>query len=195
MSLLLAGMVGMFWWQDWQYSQPTPKPAQLFQPAFGAIVHLEPTLRAYDRPGKPLLLHFFNSDCPCSRFNIDHLRALKKQFGIQGVSFVAVVQGTPDQIRSFKKYELETPVVEDPDGRIAFQLGVYSTPQAVILTPKHELYFRGNYNLTRYCSDPRTEFVRLALEHLINGERLGKQPEAALIAYGCPLRKRAAYGR
>src|SRR5262249_46492721 len=47
------------------------------------------------------------------------------------------------------------------------EAGVYSTPQAVLLDAKSHIVFRGNYNVSRYCTDPRTEFVRIALEEQV----------------------------
>ena len=74
----------------------------------------------------------------------------------------------------------------DADGSLGRALGVYSTPQAVILNGDGTLFFRGNYNLSRYCADAKTEYARLALEHAL-AHTPYTAPEGANIAYGCEL--------
>jgi hypothetical protein len=59
--------------------------------------------------------------------------------------------------------------VLDADGSLAKRVGIYSSPQAVVVTAAGALYYRGNYNLARYCTDVRTEFARIALEHVLDG--------------------------
>src|SRR5262245_2467514 len=96
--LLLFAFIGaVFWYQDWRYSLPTPRPADLQQPPLRAALALPraggPSTLAAAGGDRPVLLHFFNPSCPCSRFNLDHVRALRKAFGDR-VEFVAVLQGT-----------------------------------------------------------------------------------------------------
>jgi hypothetical protein len=79
------------------------------------------------------------------------------------------------------------PVLLDADGSLAKQLGVYSSPQAVLVQSTGALYYRGNYNLARYCTDARSEFARLAIEHLLAGDASYDAPVQARVAYGCPL--------
>ena len=69
--VLLAAIGGVFWLQDWRYSRPTPRPEGWHAVAAGTRVALPPEIEALRRarPGAPVLLHFFNPDCPCSRFN------------------------------------------------------------------------------------------------------------------------------
>lgn len=183
-ALSLTAISVSFWYQDWQYSLPTPKPAHLQQPPFGSAIQLPPGLARFKQPNRPLFLHFLNSQCPCSRFNLDHVRSLTRRFG-SGVDFVAVLQSRI----SGADLHLPMPVVGDQDGRLGLILGVYSTPQAVLLTQTGRLYFRGNYNISRYCMNETTEFARLALTSLVNGKMLPIFPEQAVIAYGCPLKK------
>src|SRR5438067_11194706 len=94
---LVAGLLAfagyVFWLQDWKYSLPTPKPQGLHQIAVGSKPPLPSALARLrrDAAGRPLFLHFFNPDCPCSRFNEDHVRALVRDNGAT-TRFVAVVE-------------------------------------------------------------------------------------------------------
>jgi hypothetical protein len=185
---LKALALATFWYQDWQYSLPTPVPQQYEPVAFGSEVDVRGLLGdAY--VGRPLAIHVVNPDCPCSRFNRDHVRTLATRYG-SDVAFVALVQGSADGaalVESFADWDLPVTAVADPGGRLAARLGAYSTPQAVIVTAAGQLYYRGNYNLSRYCVDTRTEFARIALDALSARAPLPSMPPEATTAYGCPL--------
>jgi hypothetical protein len=189
--LCLATAATAFWYQDWRYSLPTPRPDGLEQPAVGARLDLAAIL-GHPLAARPLWIHVVNTACPCSRFNIDHVRSLIRQFGNR-FTVVTLVQGDDDPqalVTSFKDLGLATTVIADPGGRLAARLGVYSTPQAVVTTAEGRLYFRGNYNSSRYCADRRTEFARIAMEAMLDGAPPPAMPPEALVAYGCPLPRR-----
>lgn len=183
-SLALAAIAWVFWDQDVRYSLPTPAPAGLKQPPCGTTLVL-PTafMLPPEAAGRPLLLHFYNPDCPCSRFNRDHVAGLHKRHG-ERVTFVAVLER--DDAHRDADSGLDLPHFVDDKGELAAALGVYSTPQAVLLDHERRLVFRGNYNTSRYCSDPGTEYVRLAIEALLEG-RTYDPPTQATTSYGCEL--------
>ena len=189
----LLGFVGYtLWEQDWKWGLPTERPANLTQPPVGTQLDLPPTVAARwsQAPERPLYLHFFNPDCPCSRFNQDHVRDLIRAHRGH-VTIVAVIEpegGTvsPRAVANAER-DLGVPVLLDADGSLAKLVGVYSSPQAVLLTTGGALYYRGNYNLARYCTDQRTEFARIAIEHLLAGAPKYDSPVQARVAYGCPL--------
>lgn len=138
--------------------------------------------------GKPLFLHFFNPRCPCSRFNLDHVRDLTKRYGGR-VRFVAVVQSGDPLHTAVDPRTLGLPMemVSDKDGAIAHACGVYSTPQAVLLDSAGRLYYRGNYNNSRYCTVAASQYARIALDALLSGSPPPHLPVSATTAYGCPL--------
>lgn len=181
-ALLTMGHV--FWQQDLRYSLPTPRPAELRQPPVGEPLALPRALTdaVAIAADKPLLLHFYNHDCPCSRFNRDHVQGLLNRFG-ERVQFVSVVEAAPD---ASTDSGLPMPHVVDAGGAIAAALGVYSTPQAVLLDTAGRLAYRGNFNTSRYCTTPQTQFVRLAIEALLE-QRPQVRDAQAETAYGCCL--------
>jgi hypothetical protein len=143
-----------------------------------------------------MVVHFFNPDCPCSRFNLEHLRRLVERFGDR-VQFVAAVQADDDRDAAeledaLAALDLRLVHFVDRGAAVARAAGVYSTPQAVVLARDGRLVYRGNYNTSRYCTDPRTEFVRIALDHLVDpapppGAPLAGALESSPPAYGCRL--------
>ena len=190
--LLLTLVIAVFWYQDWQYSLPTPRPEALKQPALGMVMSVAEVLPGgakYD-PSRPLLLHFFNPGCPCSRFNLDHIRELTRTYGDR-VNIVAVLEedSTDNLIDGFRRTGLPIQAVVDSNRTLATAVGVYSTPQAVILDARGTLIYRGNYNSSRYCVDRRTEYARIALDALLAFRPQPALEPAAFIAYGCRLPK------
>lgn len=186
----LTAIVAAFWYQDWRYSLPTPKPATWQPVPLGARVELPQAVMDW-APGveqQPLFLHFFNPDCPCSRFNLDHLRELVHAYRHKA-RFVAILQGEDSATTQKRFADLDTgiPGVPDVDRRIANACGVYSTPQAVLLDSDQRLLFRGNYNVSRYCTERSTAFARIALESALAGQVVPGFPTAATTAYGCEL--------
>ena len=188
-GMMLLGIAAMFWFQDWRYSRPTPVPAGWSPVAVGTVVQLPAaidTLRTSD--GRPVLLHFVDPTCPCSRFNVDHVRDLIRAHGA-AIRFVAVLtQGDAGtMVAEYDALGLDIPYYVD-DGRLAASVGAYSTPQAALLDATGHLVYRGNYNTSRYCRDRQTEFARLAIEAVLAGDEPRVFPPAAVQAWGCPLR-------
>lgn len=184
-----------FWYEDARFSLPTPVPADLAPPTRGAPIDVDawltPLADSAENPAdsRPVLLHFFNPGCACSRFNVPHLRALRRRFG-QSVRFVGVAQtGMPDEdlAEAVRAIGLDLPWIVDRGGRVAAAAGVYSTPQAVLVDSNRRLAYRGNYNVSRYCTDPATEFVRVAIEALLS-QSVAMPSDVP--AYGCELPSR-----
>jgi hypothetical protein len=182
--LLFAGVSYLFWYNEWRYSLPTPVPENYHIVETGAFINLAGNIK--ETTG-PLLLHFFNPDCPCSKFNIEHFKWLVKHYSNK-VSFAVVVMSkdttyTADDIQ--QKFGLTIPVLFDQS--IAAACGVYSTPQAVLLDAGHKLYYRGNYNKSRYCTDKNSNYVQMAIDSLLINKPHPIFSRFALKSYGCTL--------
>lgn len=181
---IFSAVAGLFWYNELVYQLPTPIPSNYKPVNNGKVIKLNSTLSSYH--STPVFLHFFNPDCPCSRFNMAHFKTLVKQYKRQ-VKFVVVVVNnenyTTEAVK--KKFNLDIPVLFDAS--LAAACGVYSTPQAVLLDAGHGLYYRGNYNQSRYCTDEKTSYAKIAIAGLLNDHaRLVFSP-LALRAYGCSL--------
>jgi hypothetical protein len=187
--LFLTGIVlaiaGIFWYQEMQYLMPTPVPQGY------TVVHPEELIE-YDtvlipqQHQKPKLLHFFSPECPCSRFNLKHFQALTKTYGSL-VDFYVVVDNAEKAERAKELISSDITIVVDQDKKLANVCGVYSTPQAAIIQTSNRLYFRGNYNRSRYCTNKESNFVQMALDSLAAGKMPPVFSELATNAYGCSL--------
>jgi peroxiredoxin len=186
-GLLFAGIGLIFWQQELKYLTPTPVPPGYKAVAVAEAVELPAELDV--ESGKPVLLHFFNPDCPCSRFNTQHFISLAREYGTR-VTFGVILVGSHDTrpvVELLQRYELQLPVVADPEHQLAERSGVYATPQAVLIDAAGKLYYRGNYNRSRYCTDRSTNYVQRALEALCQNEAPPAFPLQATTAWGCEL--------
>jgi hypothetical protein len=117
---------------------------------------------------------------------MEHVRSLTNTYKDR-VDFVLVVLSskkyTEAEIK--KRFNLDLPVISDSS--VAASCGVYSTPQAAILTTDRKLYYRGNYNRSRYCTDKKTNYAQNALEHLLARNFQQTFDPMATTAYGCAL--------
>ncbi|TDE17331.1 TlpA family protein disulfide reductase [Dyadobacter psychrotolerans] len=182
--MLFSAVITLFWYNSWVYLLPTPVPANYKHVAVGSKLLVHGIPESADK--KPRFLHFFNPECPCSKFNINHFRSLVRMYGKQ-VDFAVVVMSekkfSAQQIKD--RLGLDLPVIFDAG--IASECGVYSTPQAVLINSKDKLFYRGNYNKSRYCTDERTNYAKIALAGLLGNSPDMAFDDEALRSYGCSL--------
>ena len=184
-----TGIATLFWRQEARYVLPTPVPANYRPVGVNQLISLPAALSPLD---KPVFLHFFNPDCPCSRFNLRQFKELVGQYGSR-VHFVAVMPVNEADLEAARqKYGLAIPAVADPDWKLAEACGVYSTPQAVIVDRAGRLYYRGNYNQSRYCTRKNTAFAKMALDSILSRAPSPSFSLFATRAYGCGLPDNAA---
>jgi hypothetical protein len=189
--LILSGIAALFWQQELQYARPTPVPADYVAVLPGERV-VVPVVAGTVR--KPVLLHFFNPDCPCSRFNLKHVKQLAQRYA-GTVNFLAVVPEhfatQTDEVR--RRYDLPMPVVADGGEQLARACGVYATPQAALVDTTGRLYYRGNYNKSRYCTTPHSNYAQMAIDSLQAGTPSPTFGDLATTAYGCELPERSGW--
>ncbi len=182
LSLIVSQIVYMFWREEYRYSLPTPVPTEYTSVPINSCVPLPNIEMSVPRSG--YLLHFFNPECPCSRFNLKHFKRLHAQFD-KKIAFAVVVPEDADILKAHRLLEVAVDVIQDHGDSLANAYGVYSTPQAVIINAEGNLYFRGNYNKARFCSQPSTNFAQLSLEHLLQNDDAPDWGPLASNAYGC----------
>ena len=182
--ILLFVIGAVFWYNDWQYQLPTPVPSNYKPVAHGERVSFNSRIRS--QSNKPLFLHFYNPECPCSRFNKKHFQSLVRKYE-KKIEFVVVVLSEKHFTREYiqQKIGLDIPVTFDES--IAKRCGVYSTPQAALIDNQDKLYYRGNYNASRYCTEEKTAFARMAIDGLLDSETLQVMNAKALKSYGCTI--------
>jgi hypothetical protein len=186
--ILLAvstGIAFIFWYQELQYLLPTPVPKNYQAVLPNQIIEFDSALipKQY---AKPKLLHFFSPDCPCSRFNLKHFLSLNRKFSKE-IDFYVVITKREDITSAQYMTERKIPIVVDKDEKLAKACGVYSTPQAALIQNDNKLYFRGNYNRSRFCTDMNSNFVQMAMDSLIARKDPPHFIELATQSYGCSI--------
>lgn len=177
------GIGAAFLREEARYEVPETAPKDWKAPELGQIIQ-HPALQSN---AKALLLHFHSEQCPCSRYAINHVRDLAQRFRGEVEVVVVTQENAGDYTWAGRR-------VVDHDGSLARSVGVYASSQAAILAPNGRLIFRGSYNRTRFCSDPATQYTRIALESFLQGKRIPENTEAGK-AFGCALAKGLAKGK
>ncbi len=187
MSVMVGAIGFIFWHQEIQYLTPTPIPTNLKQINIGDQIEINAWIKPDD--DKPTFLHFYNFDCPCSRFNINEFQSMYFRYR-DSVNFIAVVQSSDPDPKFAEKFQrlmgVSIPTHVDTDGELAKTIGIYSTPQAVIINNQNKIFFKGNYNATSYCTSRSTKFAEMAMEDILNGKQAPRFAESYIdLPYGC----------
>ena len=182
---VFSGIALIFWYQEAQYLLPTPVPANYKAVLPNDVLRFDTALLPQQH-ARPKLLHFFSPDCPCSRFNLKHFLSLNKDYRDK-IDFYVVVAKSEDVTSAQYMVERKVPVLVDRGEKLAKACGVYSTPQATIIQTDNKLYFRGNYNRSRYCTDKNSNFVQMALDSLIAFKAAPHFSALATQSYGCSI--------
>jgi len=181
-------IVALFWNQEVQYWLPTPVPEDYTPVEQGSTVRLD----FLKKNNKPHVLHFYNPNCPCSKFNMQSFETLLKKHH-QQFNFNIIVQESAEDISEhlqdlFKKYDAQ--LITDTHKKIAIACGVYATPQLVLLNKDQKLYYKGNYNKARYCTSSESDFGAMAIDSILLAVEAPQFPALSQQAYGCSLNKR-----
>jgi len=148
--------------------------------------------------GRPaIVLFFIATDCPVSNGYAPEMTRLARKFRRRGIVF-AGIHPDPEVTAATAaahalEYGLPFPILLDADQRVARQVGVEITPEAVILLPDGQVVFRGRID-DRYSPDgrhrpeARVHELEDALEAVLHDE----MPVIVQAApFGCPLVARA----
>jgi hypothetical protein len=184
-----AGGIGIFFWkQEIKYQLPTPIPVSYVPVQIGSTIPLPRSFQS----GSSYFLHFYNPDCPCSRFNARHLKSLIRNYK-DSVRIVVVVSSEVNKQKAQKELGEDLTMWIDEKEELAKSCGVYSTPQAAIVNKDGHLFYRGNYNRSRYCTTRASNFAELSLIALLNNQ---PPPAFGLLStqsYGCELSTNADF--
>lgn len=185
-ALLSIGKV--FWEQELKYTKPTPVPKEYNPVPVDQVLALD--IVPFQKSEKPKHLHFYNPDCPCSKFNLSHFTSLVKEYNKE-INFYIVIPSDEHLQEVTEQFNKTIPVIADPEKKLAKACGVYSSPQAVIIDNDGKLYYRGNYNKARYCTNISSNYAQLAIDSLLENKPAPHLGILSTTAYGCELGKKS----
>ncbi|MDH5602350.1 MAG: hypothetical protein OEY51_00325 [Cyclobacteriaceae bacterium] len=194
--LLLSGILGvifsaifyLFWTNEIQYLAPTKRPENYVQVNISDSTTLKGILGNKD--DRPTYIHYYNPYCPCSKFNYGYYSEIAGKYRDRFNMYLVIREMDEDVIDKIRESVTgNTTVIIDKNGEIARQTGVYSTPQAVLLNTDYTLYYRGNYNRSKYCTVKDYNYAEMAIDSLLSGRPAPLFDHFATTAYGCSLEK------
>lgn len=149
--------------------------------------------RAEWKDKKAVVLLFLGTDCPVSNFYCPDYVRLAARFSGKGVLFFGIYPDpyvtAADAAEHAAKYRLLFPVLLDPTHAVIRQTMIKVVPEAVVLSGKGHILYRGRID-DRYTANgirrevPTTRDLEEALAAVVDGK---KPAVAETKAFGCPL--------
>ena len=146
-----------------------------------------------------LVLNFTCNHCPYAKAYEERFNQLAKEFGPQGVAFLAVnsndVDSYPDDnmenmVQRTKERGFVFPYVRDDDQSVAKAYGAVCTPHLFVLDQDRKLAYEGRIDDNWQQPDAVTSpDLRRALEALLAGEAV---PAAQTNPMGCSIKWKSA---
>jgi peroxiredoxin len=144
------------------------------------------------RGHRVLAFVFLGADCPVAELHGPTLAALAQEFEPKGVTFIGVAPNRRDSptrlIRYAETHGIRFPLLRDPDGAVAGDLGARRTPEVVVLDADRKIRYRGRvddqYAVGSRRAAPRRRDLREALEELLAGRPVSRPDVEAV---GCPI--------
>ncbi len=134
---------------------------------------------------RPVVLHFWEPDCSCSRFSNQHVRELIANYVPKGFRFMVVAHAaSPEREAALRRQAQQVfgavEVVFSHDAQL--DAHIPSSPAAVILDAKKGLAYFGPYSSGAVCSAGKGSFVEAILDEVAQGRNPAK---VNTLAYGC----------
>lgn len=185
LAIALVGLWGIstvaaFWWFEFRNLQAfQPEQAVLFDSG-----SLQDSLaQQFGEAAGPVALHFWDPDCPCTRFNTPHVRDLMAAYAEKGMRFVVLTPTAALQTRAREEFGPQVEI------RVAGPLDPLSSPAAVLLDGQGQLAYFGPYSTGANCTTGNGDYVELVLNELDAGNN---PRQINTLAVGCFCRWPAA---
>ena len=173
-----------FWWFEFKNLRPfdTTSTGAVISPDMQGIYRM--LMDALPEEEKRIsVVHFWNPDCYCNRFNLVHLKQIMNEYQKQNVQFyLAVFEPVTDkaQKRHMKTDFGDIPVLVLNAEK--FKRMVPSTPAAAVLRPQQGITYFGPYSAGAMCSRQSGSFVETVLDASLAGDI---SAQLNTLAFGC----------
>lgn len=181
----------VFWALQWQYvrafQQDLPRNTVRWFESDALLGLFDQSVKA---GSTGLAVHFWDPNCPCSRFSQSHIQDLIQQSLLQGVSSVVVVKASQGfwgggelakakDVFSESDWVIAAESVPELTGRLA------GSPSAAILDTDKNIRYIGPYSSDAFCSTSGDGFVEKALIELKQVDPHLRSPQALTSACFC----------
>ncbi len=141
---------------------------------------------------RAVVLFFISHDCPISNSYAPEINRIDTKYESKGVGFFAVYTEEGTSIATerthYKEYGFRFPAVSDQKFVLAIKVGAKITPEAVVVSSKGTVLYRGRIDDT-YASlgvrrlNPTTHDLRDALDEILSGAPVKRAETAAIGCY------------
>ncbi len=179
-----------FWWFQFKNIQsfspsPTSEQRDYFKPSGLAqqLAQISQKLDDNTRPDQATVFHFWNPDCPCSRFNTAHVRAITRQYSTKGVRFIVIPHPGVNTNFNDLKEQAESNFGTTIHLIRAGEVHLPSSPAAAVIGNDGQLAYFGPYSIGASCSATSGTFVEKTLDSILAGEHMRNINTAATGCY------------
>lgn len=133
------------------------------------------------------LVHFWDPDCSCNRFNEPHVKELIEKYAQQNIQFVIVARTSQPALknkvlaraRQTFSHPAVVQVISEQDVEFA---AMPSTPSVAVLNEQNKLMYFGPYSVGAVCNVKNGAFVEKTLEQMSKGQ---DKKQLNVLATGC----------
>ena len=205
--LLLLGLFSCFFFSACNRAPPPladhPGPVA---PDFTLLDHTGRSQQLHrEAAARAIVIIGHGNDCPIVQKYAGRIRELAAGFGERGVPFFLINANPQDTraevIAEDAEFQFGAPILLDPSQAVTRALGITRTGEAVIIDPRTwKVIYRGAIDdRLSYGADkqePRHNFLADALEDLLAGRRIAREPAPAKgCAYSFSEAKAVSYSR
>jgi len=141
-----------------------------------------------DFAGKPVVLVFYNQNCPYVVEVKDRLNTFSKTFSEKGVVTVAIDAGVDKGSEDIAEYAktVSYPILVNPTSEVAVNFGATKTPEVYILNQQGVIVYHGAFDNGQKGGDGNRKAFA---EDAITAVLAGQQPEVTTTkAFGCSIK-------
>lgn len=175
MAVWLIGTGYAFWWFQARDIRPFDlQAAELIeeQSLTRSLDSLLTSLQAV--PGKSYLLHFWQPDCSCNRFNRAHVKEISDKYREENFQLVTITRPHPDysnqELIQMAKQEFDSVVIIDQQKLLTGNARIPAAPAAAVIDKNGKLAYFGPYSDSTFCGLGGTAFVERVADLLVKGE-------------------------
>ena len=189
---VMLSSFGLICWIFWteEFSLYLPEQKSIEQNELKALPkHLAKELKIKE-VNKPLILHFYNPKCQCSKFNWKEFETLAKEYSndINCIVFIEKNKLDSSEFKGLNEKFKNVQFKKDYDGYFAEQFNIQKTPQAIVIDTDQKIIYQGNYNIARFCTNQQTSYVKKAIAMLMKETTYNPEELIGMKTYGCQIK-------